>query len=132
MIRRCENSNDKSYFKYGGRGIKVCKEWRRSFAQFKSDMCERPIGQYSIERKDNNGDYCPENCKWADPIEQANNRRNSLFFSINEETKTLSQWAVIYKISMLCVYRRVQYRNWDILRALTTPPRIIEKKESQP
>ena len=63
MIKRCENVNHQQYNNYGGRGISVCKEWREDFSVFLKDMGERPAGA-TIERKDVNCNYCPENCRW--------------------------------------------------------------------
>ena len=74
MKQRCYNPNTPRYAHYGGRGITVCNEWRDSFPQFLSDMGERPEGT-SLDRIDVNGDYTPDNCRWATKIEQNLNRR---------------------------------------------------------
>jgi hypothetical protein len=78
MKRRCYNSHSKDYENYGGRGITVCERWINSFENFLSDMGLRPSSQHSIDRKNVNGNYEPSNCKWATPIEQRHNRRDSV------------------------------------------------------
>ena len=80
MKQRCYNEKHPHYNKYGGRGIKVCDRWMKSFFDFKSDMGERPHSdskrsKYSLERIENDGDYTPINCKWATQSEQNSNRR---------------------------------------------------------
>ena len=91
MIERCERVNGLWFSTYGGRGIKVCERWRRSFNDFVSDMGCPPSDGMSIERIDNNGDYCPENCKWATWNEQARNRRGNRFIIFQGVRMTIAQ-----------------------------------------
>jgi hypothetical protein len=77
MKQRCRNAKHKEYGRYGGRGIVICDQWLDDFQQFVDDMGKRPEGK-SIDRRDPNGNYTPENCYWATPWEQAQNRCNSV------------------------------------------------------
>jgi hypothetical protein len=74
MKQRCYNPRNHKFKDYGARGITVCDRWRESFAAFKTDMGERPPGK-SIDRRENDGNYEPGNCRWATPLEQAANKR---------------------------------------------------------
>lgn len=94
IIKRCENINCKGYVKYGGRGIKVCPEWRNSFEQFIKDMGPRPP-KHSIDRIDTEGNYEPSNCRWATSDQQANNRKTNKTISFNGLILTISQWSKI-------------------------------------
>lgn len=103
---RCYNPNHKAYPRYGGRGIKVCDRWLHSFENFLADMGERPGKEYSIDRIDVNGDYSPENCRWATWKEQANNRRNNVILEHNGISHTLAEWCDILNVGQETAYRR--------------------------
>lgn len=97
MKRRCYNPEEKFYKDYGGRGIKVCDEWmdkKEGHSNFQKWAVENGWEEgRSIDRIDVNGNYEPNNCRWATPEEQANNRRNNNYVTINGVTKTTSEWA---------------------------------------
>jgi hypothetical protein len=93
MITRCENQGRDFYPRYGGRGIKVCREWRESFPQFLADMGHRPSDRHTLERKDNDGDYEPSNCRWATMVEQGQNTSRTHRITFRGETLGANAWA---------------------------------------
>ena len=95
MNKRCYNKNDTSYSDYGGRGIYVCDEWRgeNGFINFMNwALANGYTDELSIDRKNNNGPYSPENCRWTTMTVQANNKRDSVYLTASGETYTLAQW----------------------------------------
>lgn len=115
MINRCGNPHNKHYNDYGGRGIKVCEEWKdiRIFSKWADETGFEPNKNLSIERKDVNGDYCPENCCWIDRKFQTRNRRNTVMLKIDGVNKPLSEWCEIYNVS----YEKVIGRYYRGIRA---------------
>jgi hypothetical protein len=125
MHQRCNNPKNRSYLHYGGRGIKVCERWS-DFSAFYSDMGPRPSSKHSLERLDNDGDYCPENVIWATLHEQSRNRSNNRWATINGETLVLADWFSRGGISICAFYGRLR-RGWTVEDALTVPPRQSKK-----
>lgn len=115
---RCYNKNDKRYSRYGGRGIEVCDKWRNSFMAFYKDMGSKPTEKHQIDRIDNNGNYEPANCKWATPVEQANNRRSNNRFTYKGQTLTIKQWAEYSGIDYDKLRQRLMRYDWPIDKAL--------------
>lgn len=129
---RCYNKNNSEYFRYGARGIKVCKRWG-IFENFYKDMGDPPTPDHSIDRIDNNGNYEPSNCRWATPKDQSSNRRSSVFLTYKGETKTVCEWSKLLNILDLTLYSRVK-RGWTDEEVLSTPVRksnrIYKKKQN--
>lgn len=122
MLTRCTNPNYKQYEDYGGRGIKVCERWRE-FESFYADMGAKPAPEYTLDRIDVDGDYEPSNCRWATPLEQANNARSNIPLTHNGQTMNLTEWAREMGIKKITLYDRIHKLGWSVERALTTPTR---------
>jgi hypothetical protein len=106
MIARCYVENNKMFRFYGGRGVTVCNRWLDSFANFADDICPRPDGT-TLDRIDNRLGYSLDNCRWATPIEQANNKSSNRLITINGETHTVAEWARIRGIKAANIYTRL-------------------------
>lgn len=91
MRQRCLNPKYTDYRNYGGRGIKVCERWS-TFSNFLYDMGERPEGK-TLDRKDNNGNYDPQNCRWSTRHEQRRNMRRNVWVEVDGERLIISDWA---------------------------------------
>lgn len=118
---RTTNPNNAGWNNYGGRGIKMCKRWFNSFPNFLEDMGEKPSKKHSIDRIDNDGDYCPENCRWATRKEQNNNTRKSIFITIEGKTKTIKEWCNDYAIKYATALWRFNH-GWPIDKIFFVKP----------
>lgn len=119
MIARCYDPADPSYKNYGGRGIKVCDRWRESFENFIADMGEPPKGM-SIERINNDGNYCRENCRWATNKEQSRNKRNNHFYTLGDRIAILADFAEEFGVCFSMLKCRIR-RGMTLEDALKTP-----------
>ena len=117
--RRCYLVSGKDYHRYGARGIRVCSRWKDSFENFFEDMGSRPEGA-SLDRRDNDRDYSPDNCRWATLEQQANNMRSTHFLLFKGKRLSMAQWGREIGICVETLKYRV-YAGWSIERALTTP-----------
>lgn len=125
MIGRCHDKDNKDYLRYGARGISVCEIWRNDFNSFKhwaANSSRKP--NTTLDRVDNEKGYSPENCRWATPKEQANNRRNNVYVTIGGITKTITQWCDLCGIPINQIRKRLQ-KGMDPVLALILP--IIKK-----
>ena len=116
MMQRCYRHKEKSYPHYGGRGISVCNRWH-DFCNFLGDMGERPEGM-TLDRIDNSGNYCPENCRWVSRKVQQRNTRLTVMLTYNGVTKSVGDWADEYGISSGAIKQRIQ-SGWEVGDAIT-------------
>jgi len=119
MRQRCLNPNDAAYANYGGRGITICGHWDL-FENFLADMGFPEQGQ-EIDRKENDGDYEPGNCRWASVVQQARNRRDTVIVEFNGEKRSLREWAEMLGIKFATLYARIVVKGWSVSDAFTKP-----------
>lgn len=125
MIQRCFNKRNSQYADYGGRGITVCPEWRKSFQAFIDHVGPRPES-HCIERINNDGNYEPGNVKWATRFEQSRNTRNTRIFTVDGSTACLKDLCSIFQSP----YKRVESRirlGWNVHDAIFFPKHSIKR-----
>lgn len=119
MKSRCYRKNDARYDRYGGRGIKICDEWLKSFKNFYDWSTANGYSEkLTIDRIDNNGDYEPQNCRWVSNKEQSNNRSSNINITIGNTTKNLMQWCEIFNVDYKKVYRRYERNGYESIDRL--------------
>lgn len=128
MKARCNPANAAKRSRYAGRGITVCKRWQ-AFENFLTDMGVRPSDNHSLDRIDNDGNYCKSNCRWSLPLEQANNKSNTKWIDLNGVSKPQMEWCRELGISKsMFVYR---LRRWSHDRILTTKGHAYAKSRAK-
>ena len=109
MKSRCYNPNNRCYKDYGGRGISICKEWKSDYMAFYNWSIKNGYKPgLSIDRINTNGNYCPENCRWATMAQQNRNYSRNHMIEYNGETKCLSDWADLFGIKRETVLFRLR------------------------
>jgi len=116
MKQRCLNPNCKVYHRYGGRGIKVCDRWLL-FSNFYDDMHDKHQEGLTLDRINNDGDYEPNNCRWATYTEQNFNRRNTILY----QGKDLGYWSDKLNIARSTLYNRYYQHKWSLSETINTP-----------
>lgn len=120
MKDRCVNTKSDKFKWYGKRGIRVCEEWKNSFQNFYEWAIKNGYQEHlTIDRIDVNGNYCPENCRWADVYKQANNKRTNRILQMKWEKHTLKEWSIIKNINYSTIRKRL-HLGWSVEKTLQT------------
>lgn len=122
MINRCERHEDKSYPRYGGRGISVCERWH-SFENFAVDMGPRPSPAHQVERRENNGNYEPSNCKWATPTENQRNKRSNRVIDTPDGPMLLIEASERFGIGVSTIRWRIN-AGWSVAEVFQPVSRL--------
>lgn len=131
MKARCYRQNKTKFYAYGGRGIKICNEWKNDFENFYNWAINNGYKEgLSIDRIDVNGNYEPSNCQWVTNKKQARNKRNNVFIEFNNEKHCLSEWAEILNINYKVLHNRL-YKGWSIEKAFNTPLRSKKRNKNE-
>lgn len=121
ILKRCFNSKNPAYPRYGAAGITVCDRWKDSFEDFYADMGPRPADKTSIDRYPNNaGNYEPGNCRWATAEEQAKNTKATRMLTYQGTTLCINDWAKKLGINFSTLWWRLD-AGWSVEDALTRP-----------
>lgn len=125
MMSRCYKPQDPKFHDYGGRGITVCDRWH-DITSFHADMAPSFVQGLTLDRTDNSRGYSRDNCEWRTPAQQARNKRNNIWITIDGDTKILKDWCAVFGVSYGMVRTRIKDKGWDPVLALKAPamPRI--------
>lgn len=120
MHNRCRNPNDVAFTRYGGRGIRVCERWR-DFESFYADMGARPSHKHSLDRINNDGNYAPDNCRWATASQQRRNQRGTIYLEFNGRRLAMADVAELLGVTYSTMENRL--RRGDTGERLFRPTR---------
>lgn len=131
MLMRCYKPNYRAYHRYGGRGIKVCDRWLGDdgFSNFLADMGKKPNRKYSIDRKDNNGDYEPSNCRWATQSQQMSNKSSNVVIKVFGEANNVSYFCRKYNITRN-TYENRKRLGWDAEKIFTVKSKGVGSNQT--
>lgn len=128
---RCYNPNVERYPNYGGRGIKMCDRWKDSFVNFYADMGPRPSNKHSIDRfPDINGDYEPNNCRWATSSQQLRGMTINHWLEYNGDRRVLTDWAIELKTFPSSINRMLKTKNFEQVVQYYQARNIINSEET--
>lgn len=128
MLQRCNNKNSSHYKHYGGKGVKVCEEWENDYVSFYNWALKNNASkELTLDRVDNNLGYSPENCRWVDAKQQANNKSNNRKLTYNGMTKTIAQWSELTRIQESTIRFRLDHYGYTIGQALGYEDKPIKK-----
>lgn len=131
MKKRCLDANDANYFRYGGRGICICAEWQSDFKNFADWALNNGYtDELTIDRIDNDGNYCPENCRWVAPSVQCNNKSNNRLVTANGQTHTVSEWSKILSINDSTLCARLD-RGWSDEETINKPLKKYRRHKNE-
>ena len=121
MKERCFNSKRREYHRYGGRGITVCPEWLDSKTFIEWALSNGYSDELTLDRIDNDGNYCPQNCRWISKKAQGQNRGNNRLITYDGKTKTITQWAEYSGLPYYILKKRIDKLGWPFERAISEP-----------
>jgi len=113
MKRRCDNPSGNRFKNYGGRGISVCTEWLLSYDSFSTDMGKRPTIHHSLDRKDVNGNYCKDNCRWATREEQQANTTRNTFYTFLGKRLIRNEWIKRFDICDSSFINKIKKHSFE-------------------
>ena len=128
MKNRCRNKNTINYKHYGGKGVKVCKDWQDFMSFYEWAMAHGYNDTLSIDRINSNGNYEPSNCRWATQKMQVNNCSRNRILEFKGEKHTVSEWGEITGIGKNNISNRINQKGWSIEKALTQP--IVDRQKA--